>query len=385
MLITLDGLGVGALPDAAAYGDGAVDTLGHLLKAQPALRLPHLRGMGLGNLHPAAGLAPANPPLACFGRMAERSAGKDTTTGHWELAGLIQSDPLPTFPRGFPPEVIQAFTEKTGIEPLGNIAASGTEILERLGEEHLRTGRPILYTSVDSVFQLAAHEDIIPVERLYQLCRTARRILDPYRVGRVIARPFVGDGPGSFRRTARRHDFSLPPFSPTLLDLLLQRGLAVIGVGKIGDIFAGRGLSRSLPSRDNADGMKLILENFVGMKRGLLFANLVDFDMLHGHRRDTAGFARALEEFDGWLPLMQGAMGEGDLLVLTADHGCDPTAPGTDHTREYVPLLVWSPTFRGGTDLGCRKSFADVAATLGEAFEVPIAAGRSFLAQLPGA
>ncbi|WP_305046243.1 phosphopentomutase [Geoalkalibacter sp.] len=384
VLITLDGLGVGALPDAAAYGDDGADTLGHLLADQPAFRsrLPHLTRLGLGNLHPAAGLTPVSRPQACFGKMAERSPGKDTTTGHWELAGLVQTEPLPTFPQGFPPDIIAAFTRETGLAPLGNIAADGIEVLDRLGVEHLRSGRPILYTSVDSVFQLAAHEDILPVERLYELCRIARRILDPYRIGRVIARPFVGEGPGNFRRTARRHDFSLAPFAPTLLDHLHGRDLTVIGVGKIGDIFAGRGLSRSLPSRDNAQGMELILESFAQVWRGLVFANLVDFDMLYGHRRDPAGFARALEEFDSWLPRMQQAMGEADLLVVTADHGCDPTAPGTDHTREYVPLLVWSPALVSATELGCRESFADVAATLGEAFGVPMGMGKSFLAQL---
>ncbi|WP_390890396.1 phosphopentomutase [Geoalkalibacter halelectricus] len=383
VLVTLDGLGVGALPDADRYGDAGADTLGHLLSACPQIRLPNLQRMGLGNLHPAGKLAPCPQPQACFGRMAERSAGKDTTTGHWELAGLIQNRPLPTFPHGFPPEIIAAFRRETGLVPLGNVAASGTEILVRLGEEHLRSGRPIVYTSVDSVFQIAAHEDVIPPERLYEICRIARRILDPYRVGRVIARPFVGESADNFRRTSRRHDFSLPPLAPTLLDHLVDQGLDVVGVGKIGDIFSGRGLTISLASRDNRDGMEKILDAFSSMRQGLVFANLVDFDMLYGHRRDPVGFARALEEFDGWLPRIKAVMGERDLLMLTADHGCDPTAPGSDHTREYVPLLVWSPSMASGRDLGERASFADVAATLGEIFgcQGP-GAGASFLRQL---
>lgn len=384
VLITLDGLGVGALSDAAAYGDAGVDTLGHIKAACPELRLPQLQEMGLGNLHPDSGIVASSRPQACFGRMAERAAGKDSTVGHWELAGLIQHQPLATFPQGFPPDIIKAFQRETGLEPLGNLAASGTEILTRLGEEHVRSGRPIVYTSVDSVFQIAAHEDVIPVERLYEICRIARRILDPYRVGRVIARPFVGEGAGDFRRTARRHDFSLPPFAPTLLDHLQERGLSVVGVGKIGDIFAGQGLSKSLPSHNNRDGMEKILDAFRGMHKGLVFANLVDFDMLYGHRRDAEGFARALKDFDGWLPRMKEIMGERDLLLITADHGCDPTAAGTDHTREYVPLLVWSPGLETGCDLGRRESFADVAATLADFFGCcPPQAGSSFLKLLP--
>jgi phosphopentomutase len=378
VLITLDGLGVGALPDATLYGDEGVDTLGHLARGYPRLRIPHLLRLGLGNLHSASILPPHPRPHGCFGRMAERSAGKDTTTGHWELAGLILSEPLATFPQGFPPDIIAAFERMTGLLPLGNIAASGTDILQRLGEEHVRSARPIVYTSVDSVFQIAAHEDVIPVERLYELCRIARTILDPYRVGRVIARPFIGQSAANFQRTTRRRDFSLAPVAPTILDRLLERGLEVIGVGKIGDIFAGRGLSHSIKTSGNADGMSQILQAFRRLGQGIVFANLVDFDMLYGHRRDLAGFAEALETFDAWLPLLIEDMGEGDMFILTADHGCDPSAHGTDHTREYVPLVVWGPGLAQGVAMGTRATFADVAATLGEVFGCPGGEGVSF-------
>lgn len=382
VLITLDGLGVGALPDAAHYGDEGVDTFGHLLQANPFLHLPHLVGMGLGSLHPCSGLSRPSCPSACYGRMAERSAGKDTTTGHWEIAGLIMSEPLPTFPQGFPPEIMAAFHRETGLLPLGNVAASGTEILQRLGEEHLRSARPIVYTSVDSVFQIAAHEDIIPPQRLYELCRIARRLLDPYRVGRVIARPFLGQSAATFERTNRRRDFSLPPVAPTILDRLLARGLDVIGVGKISDIFAGQGLSRSIKTGGNDEGMTQTLREFRRLGQGMVFTNLVDFDMLYGHRRDVAGFARALAKFDAWLPSLLEAMDEKDMLILTADHGCDPTAYGTDHTREYVPLLVWGPGIAQGVDLGTRSSFADVAATLGDLFGCAGGEGTSFAERL---
>lgn len=382
VLITLDGLGVGALPDASLYGDEGVDTLGHLVQASPSLHLPHLVRMGLGSLHPCANLARPTSPSACYGRMAERSAGKDTTTGHWEIAGLIMPEPLPTFPQGFPPEIMAAFQRETGLLPLGNVAASGTEILQRLGEEHLRSARPIVYTSVDSVFQIAAHEDIIPPERLYELCRIARRLLDPYRVGRVIARPFVGQSASTFQRSNRRRDFSLPPVAPTILDRLLERGIDVIGVGKISDIFAGQGLTRSIKTGGNDEGMTQTLRELRRLGHGLVFTNLVDFDMLYGHRRDVAGYARALERFDAWLPSLQETMDEKDLLILTADHGCDPTAHGTDHTREYVPLLVWGPGIAQGVDLGTRSSFADVAATLGDLFGCAGGEGTSFAERL---
>jgi phosphopentomutase len=382
VLITLDGVGVGAQPDAAQYGDAGADTLGHVAAACSGLRLPNLAKLGLGNISPVEGVEAVASPEAAWGRMQERSAGKDTTTGHWELAGLVQEQPFPNFPEGFPPEIIAAFKKETGLEPLGNIAASGTEIIRRLGEEHCRTGRPIVYTSVDSVFQVAAHEDILPVDRLYEICRIARRILDPYHVCRVIARPFIGTGADDFRRTAGRRDFSLEPNGTTLLDLLKNAGCQVYGVGKIHDIFAGRGLTGYVGSISNADGMEKTAQALSRVEKGLVFTNLVDFDMLYGHRLDAAGFGRALEEFDRWLPGFMAAMAPGDLLILTADHGCDPTTPGTDHTREYVPLLCWHPRMAGGCSLGVRPTFADVAATIGELFSLPLDCGTSFAGDL---
>ncbi|MBE0596972.1 MAG: phosphopentomutase [Desulfuromonadales bacterium] len=379
ILLTLDGVGIGALPDADLYGDGGANTLQHVAAACGGLELPTLQRLGLGNLLPLPGVAATAAPAACFGRMRERSAGKDTTTGHWELAGLIQEEPFPTFAQGFPPAIIEAFAAETGLYPLGNVAASGTEILRRLGEEHLRTGRPIVYTSADSVFQIAAHEEVIPPERLYDLCRTARRLLDPWRVGRVIARPFLGRSAADFQRTPRRHDFSLPPTGPTVLDQLQAAGRTVYGVGKIHDIFAGRGVTDAVYSESNADGMVKTLQALASVRHGLIFTNLVDFDMLYGHRQDAVGLGRALQEFDHWLPRLLERLEGGDLLLITADHGCDPTTPGTDHSREYVPLLAWGAQQEMGTDLGERESFADVAATVAEALAVVSPAGTSFL------
>jgi phosphopentomutase len=382
ILITLDGVGVGALPDADAYGDAGANTLLHVAEACGGLDLPTLQSLGLGNIQPLPGVPPLQAPAAGFGRMQERSVGKDTTTGHWELAGVLQTEPLATYPQGFPLEIIAAFRRETGLDPLGNVAASGTEILRQLGEEHLRSGRPIVYTSADSVFQIAAHEDVIPVERLYEICRVARRLLDPYRVGRVIARPFLGRCAADFKRTHRRHDFSLPPTAPTVLDLLVAAGLTVYGVGKIRDIFAGRGISDYVYSSSNADGMKKTLAALASVRRGLVFTNLVDFDMLYGHRLDGSGFGRALEAFDRWLPTLQAKLADDDLLLITADHGCDPTTPGTDHSREFVPLLAWHRRLTEGRNLGVRESFTDVAATVAEAFDLAWAGGRSVLAEL---
>lgn len=384
VLITLDGCGIGELPDAARYGDVGANTLGHVAEACGGLDLPHLQALGLGNILDLPGVPPVIAPQGGWGRMAEASAGKDTTTGHWELAGIIEPNPLPTYPTGFPEEIIATLRRETGLDFLGNIAASGTEILKELGDEHLRSGRPIVYTSADSVFQIAAHEEVIPVERLYEICRAARRILDPYRIGRVIARPFVGDAPDNYRRTANRHDFSLSPTAPTILDGLTAAGIPVFGVGKIRDIFAGCGIGDYVYSNDNRDGMTKTLTALAAMERGLIFTNLVDFDMLYGHRLDALGFGQALEEFDRWLPEFRAALNAEDLLIVTADHGCDPTTPGSDHTREYVPLLVWSPAMAQGTALGVRTSFADVAATLAEAFGLPVGAGKGFLGELTG-
>lgn len=382
ILITLDGVGIGAQPDAGDYGSVGADTLRHVAEKCGGLQLPNLSLLGLGNVVSVPGLSPAVSPAAAYGRMLERSAGMDTTTGHWELAGLIQSQPFPSFPQGFPPEIMSAFAQEAGVESLGNFAASGTEILRQLGEEHCRTGKPIVYTSVDSVFQIAAHEEVIPVERLYEICRIARRILNPYQVCRVIARPFIGRNADDFRRTARRRDFSLQPNGVTLLDRLHEAGLEVYGIGKIRDIFAGKGVSTALASSSNADGMEKTGKALALLEKGLIFTNLVDFDMLYGHRRDAAGFGRALEEFDCWLPGFMDALSPRDLLIITADHGCDPTSPGSDHTREYVPLICWHKKMAGGRPLGLRQTFADVAATVANLFSVKIETGSSFSSDL---
>lgn len=369
-IIVLDSVGVGELPDAAAYGDAGSNTLAHTAAAVGGLHLPNLEAMGLGNIVPVAGVPPAVAPWAAYGKMAEVSPGKDTTTGHWEIAGLILDRPFPTYPEGFPPEVIEPFERATGRKVLGNKPASGTEIIKELGEEHMRTGRPIVYTSADSVFQIAAHEEVIPLQQLYEYCLIAREILvGEHGVGRVIARPFVGQ-PGSFVRTANRRDFSLPPPRPTLLDAVKTCGMEVAGVGKIEDIFAGRGLTRAVHTEDNRDGIEktiaLMEEDFAG----LIFTNLVDYDMRYGHRNDPQGYARALEEFDAFVPRLQELAGPGQWLVITADHGCDPTTPGTDHSREYVPLLVSGPEVEPRF-LGVRETFADVAASVARFLGVP--------------
>ncbi len=382
VLITLDGVGVGALPDADHYGDLGSNTLLHVAEACGGLSLPVLERMGLGNILPIPGVQPVAVARASWGRMAECSAGKDTTTGHWEIAGIVDPLPLPTYPQGFPAEIIEAFIQEAGVAPLGNIAASGTDILRMLGDEHIRSGRPIVYTSADSVFQIAAHEDVIPVERLYELCRSARRILDPYRVGRVIARPFIGESADDYRRTSRRHDFSMPPMAPTVLDAMTAAGMCVYGVGKITDIFAGRGISDFVYSSSNRDGMEKTLRALSLLDQGLVFTNLVDFDMLYGHRLDASGFGSALEEFDRWLPELLAVLRPDDLLIITADHGCDPTTPGTDHSREYVPLLAWSPQMGRGAELGVRGCFSDIAATIAEGFGLSHGAGKSFFGQL---
>lgn len=372
IVIVLDGVGVGAHADAAEYGDEGSDSLGHAAEAVGGLRLPALEAMGLGRLTTAAGVKAADSPTASYGRMAAASPGKDTTTGHWELMGIVLERSFPTYPDGFPPEVINEFTRRTGLDVLGNVPAPGTAIIEECGPEHLASGKPIVYTSADSVFQIAAHEDVIPPERLYGLCAIAREMLQgEHAVGRVIARPFTGR-PGNFRRLPLRRDFSLPPPSTTLLDVLQQMGRAVWSVGKIADIFAGRGISGRKEAADNEESVNGVLELLRGDPfSGLIFANMVEFDAVWGHRRDPGGYARALEAFDRRLPEVLGAMQSSDLLVITADHGCDPTAPGTDHTREYVPLLVAGPSLRAGADLGNRSSLADLAATLAHLLDVP--------------
>lgn len=382
ILIVLDGVGIGALPDADRFGDDGAHTLRHVIEQAGEISLPNLQRLGLGTVVELPGVDPVAGPLAACGKMAELSLGKDTTSGHWELAGLVSQEPAATYPHGFPEEIIDAFRSVTGLDPLGNIAASGTDIIRQLGEEHVASGRPIVYTSADSVFQIAAHEAVIPPEQLYEICRKTRRLLDRYRVGRVIARPFAGEGADGFYRTSRRHDFAMPPHAPTLLDRLVASGRTVTAIGKIRDIFAGQGISTSFLTADNADGMRKIRDCLDRDESGLLFANLVDFDMLYGHRLDCAGFARALEEFDRWLPGMMGAMGEDELLIVTADHGCDPVVSGTDHTREYVPLLAWHKRLDTPRPLGTRRSFSDVAATVSDVFALESTIGESFYSDL---
>jgi phosphopentomutase len=372
ILIVLDGVGIGALPDAASYGDSHANTLLHIAQAEGGgMHLPNLQRLGLGNILSLPGIPPAAPAKAHYGRMQACAAGKDSTTGHWEICGATQLQPFATFPHGFPAEIIAAFRQQTGLEPLGNVAASGTDVLRLFGEEHLRTGRPIVYTSVDSVFQVAAHEEVIAPARLYEICRIARNLLDPYRVARVIARPFSGTTAHNFKRTRQRHDFSMPPATPTVLDDLIEHRLPVYAIGKISDLFAGRGISTSVSSRNNQEGMEQTVAALQQVERGMIFTNLVDFDMEYGHRLDVPGFARALERFDAALAPLLVALSPSDLLLLTADHGCDPTTAGSDHSREYVPLLAWQPGMAAGRDLGTRATFADLAATIAAIFSLP--------------
>lgn len=378
-VIVIDGLGIGEMKDAAAYGDTGANTFGNVVKEMHP-DLPNLMDMGLYN---AAGLPDAiEDPLGCFGKMAEKSPGKDTTTGHWEIAGLKLQTPFPTYPNGFPQEIIEQFCEESGHEIIGNIPASGTEIIERLGSEHLRTGKLIVYTSADSVFQIAAHEEIIPLQEQYRLCEIARGILvGPYAVGRVIARPFVGRL-GAFTRTGNRRDFSVVPPSDTVLDVLSRHGYDVAGVGKIEDIFAHRGLTKSDHASGNAACIVSTLKMMDEPLNGLLFVNLVDFDMVYGHRNDIEGFARGLEAVDRAMPDIMRKMGPNDLLLITADHGCDPGFPGTDHTRELVPLLCWTPGLTP-VDLGIRHTYADIAATILDMFGLEnTLTGTSFYSNL---
>lgn len=382
ILVVLDSVGAGCLPDAAQYGDEGANTLRHVIEAEhPAL--PNLASLGLGRI-PGVPYA-AHPAIAgAYGRAIEVSAGKDTTTGHWEMTGLRLDTPFPTFPDGFPAELIAAYERAIGRKTLGNYASSGTVILDELGEEHMRTGYPIVYTSADSVFQIAAHEDVIPVEQLYELCRAARALLvGPYAVGRVIARPFVGAGKGAFQRTGRRRDFSLEPTGETLLDVMKAAGLDTVGVGKIEDIFCHRGLTASNHAAGNPACIEAMLAEQEKDFTGLLFVNLVDFDSVYGHRNDVSGYARALEAFDAKLPEIQARMGEDDVLLITADHGCDPCYPGTDHTREYIPLLAWRRGMTDLRDLGTRATYADIAATIAELFRLPQRFGaQSFANQI---
>ena len=379
LLIVLDSCGCGGDPEAALYDDPGADTLVHTAEAVGGISLPNLAEMGLGNITPVKGVQPAESPSGAWGRMQERSVGKDTTTGHWEIAGLVTREPFQVYADGFSQEVIDEFARETGRKVLANKPASGTEIIEELGQQHLETGAWIVYTSADSVFQIAAHEDKVPLAELYAACKIARRLCDPLRVARIIARPFVGEV-GAFERTYNRHDFGMPPPEPTVLNQLKQAGRSVVGVGKISDIFSGQGLTESIHTEGNADGLVKTVERWQRLESGLVFVNLIDFDMLFGHRRNPEGFAGALTEFDAFLPRILDAVGPEDLLLLTADHGNDPTYRGTDHTREQVPILAYGPPGAAGTALEVRDCFGDVAATMAEALDVTAPEhGTSFL------
>jgi phosphopentomutase len=384
IFVILDGVGIGALPDAGAYGDEGSNTLGNTARARGGLRLPNLGRFGLGCIADIAGVPGTGNPDGCYGKMAERSAGKDSTTGHWELGGLITDKAFPLYPGGFPNDLLDKFKRLTGCGGyLGNKPASGTEIIKELGPEHLRTGFPIIYTSGDSVFQIAAHEDVIPLNRLYEICEVTRTqiLIGEHEAGRVIARPFIG-AEGSFVRTTNRRDFALEPAGSTILDLLSDEGIETVGIGKIDDLFCGRGLREKIHTKSNGDGVKATLEAATKLRSGFIMTNLVDFDTLYGHRQDPEGMARALEEFDENMPAFVDSLNAGDLLVLSADHGNDPTDKSTDHTREYVPLLCTIKGGKRGIDLGVRSTFADAAKTIADYFSLARSGrlqGNSFL------
>jgi phosphopentomutase len=384
--IVLDSVGIGALPDAAEYGDVGRNTLGHIAESRP-LRLPTLVSLGLANIAPLAHLSPAASPEAAYGKSATHSPGKDTTTGHWEMAGIWLPQAFPTYPHGFPEKIIGAFEQRIGRKTLGNKPASGTEIIKELGAEHVRTGYPIVYTSGDSVFQIAAHEEVIPIAELYKMCEIARALLDgPNKVGRVIARPFAGPG-GNFQRTPRRHDYAVEPPAPMLMDVLVEKNVPIHGIGKIHDIYNGRGIGDYVTTVSNADGMQKLTDALWTHAHGLIFANLVDFDMLYGHRKDVEGFAKSLEEFDAALATFLPKLQASDLLILTADHGCDPDPrwPTTDHSREYVPIVAYTPgqgSAPSGRDLGIRETLSDIGQSVAENFGAAIPHGKSFLGQL---
>ncbi|HJU94093.1 MAG TPA: phosphopentomutase [Pyrinomonadaceae bacterium] len=379
LLIVLDGAGIGAMPDASEWGDAGADTFGHILESR-TVRLPNLQRYGLGNIRPLQGIPPLDQLSGSYGRCALRSNGKDTTTGHWEMAGIILDHAFPTYPNGFPASVIDSFVRETSVPGiLGNIPASGTEIIKVLGEEHVNTRKPIVYTSADSVFQIAAHEEVIPLERLYKICEIARRILDgEHKVGRVIARPFLGE-PGAFYRTENRHDYAVPPPRENLLPALADEDLDVVCIGKIASIYDSMGVTKEVTAKNNEQSIDQTIKALEDSTRGLIFSNLVDFDMLYGHRRDTEGYAKALEHFDSRLPEIESAMRDDDVMMITADHGNDPTFHGSDHTREYAPLLVYGKSARPGINLGTRDSLADIGQTIAENFGLHLAAGESFL------
>ena len=385
IIIILDACGVGELPDAAQYGDQGSSTIPHVAMAVGGVDMPNCQKLGLGNIVPIRGVPPSDCPIAAYGKMAEKSPGKDSTTGHWEIAGVELDAPFPVFPNGFPADLVSAFETKTGVATIGNVAASGTEIIDRLGEEHLKTGALILYTSADSVLQIAAHERLYPIEQQYEICKMARELCTgQYDVGRVIARPFIGE-PGAFTRTSRRKDFSRLPPRATLLDELVKRGHRVLSIGKIYDLFAGQGISKAIKTANNGEVMEQLISAVESdRKHALIFANLVDFDQLWGHRNDERNFAKSLEEFDCSLAALLDKLRPDDVLIITADHGCDPTVKtSTDHSREYVPLLVYGHGINHGVNLGTRETFADVASTLAEYLELNVTfPGTSFWGEL---
>ncbi len=370
-LIVLDSVGIGALPDAKSYGDEGSNTLGNIAKAVKGFSLPNLEAMGLGNIDGMVGFDKNNNPSGSYGKCAELSKGKDTITGHWEIAGVILETPLNTYPEGFPREIIEEFESKIGRKTLGNVVASGTAIIEELGEEHMRTGYPIIYTSADSVFQIAAHEEIIPIPELYKMCEIAREMLvGDKMVGRVIARPFLGTNKGDFTRTSNRHDYAIEPFNKTMMEYISEANQSVMAVGKIKDIFTGKGVTDSITIKNNMDGVDKTLEFMKNHKKGLVFSNLVDFDMKFGHRNDVEGYANALVEFDNRLPEIIEALGQEDILIITADHGCDPTTESTDHSREYIPVLVYGKNIKQNVNIGTRQCFSDIGKTILELLNV---------------
>ncbi|MEJ2054278.1 MAG: phosphopentomutase [Calditrichaceae bacterium] len=381
IVIIIDGVGVGEMPDAAKYGDEGSNTLSNMAKVLDGLNLPNLEKLGLGRIAEIKGLDNNLPVIGCYGKMSELSKGKDSTTGHWELAGLVVDKAFPTYPNGFPPDVINTFTNRINLQVLGNKAASGTEIIKELGEEHVKTGKPIVYTSADSVFQIAAHEQVIPVNKLYEICETAREILTgEHAVARVIARPFIGTNADNFTRTRARKDFSVKPFGRTLHQILQENGIQTVGIGKINDLYANTGIMKNIHTKSNTEGMAALSDELDKTKSGFIMANLVDFDMLWGHRNNPSGFYQGLREFDRWLPDFMKRLTPEDLLIITANHGNDPTTASTDHSREYVPILIYGRKVRSGQNIGVRETFADLQATLAEYFDVPsTGAGKSFL------
>ncbi|MGB4589325.1 MAG: phosphopentomutase [Clostridiaceae bacterium] len=383
VLIVLDSVGIGEMPDAELYGDKGSNTLGNIAKKVGGMAIPNLEELGLGNIAPIEGVKVQEKPLGAFGKAAELSVGKDTVTGHWEMSGVILKEPLKTFPEGFSEEIIRTFEEKIGRKTIGNVVASGTEIIERLGEEHMKTGFPIIYTSADSVFQIAAHEEIIPLDELYRYCQIARDMLvGEWQVGRVIARPFLGT-PDHFKRTSNRKDYALNPFNKTILEYIKEDGKNVMCVGKIEDVFNKIGVTHAVHTKNNMEGVEEILNYMAEPLPGLIWANLVDFDMMFGHRNDYDGYYNAIKEFDGRLPEILAKMDEEDILMITADHGCDPTTASTDHSREYIPLLVYGKNIKPGSTMGVRKTFSDIGKTILEYLDIPNTLyGESFLTEI---